>query len=142
MRKRTFPNWMRRVLIGAAALPLAVIAATQVGLSTPLFLRLVNAAFAGEVSFGYDSAWSWWPGHLHLRGLRVEGEDSNVQWLLRIEESDATVVLGELLHRTLHATRSRSRGVSVVARLKMPRGDAPRSACSGRPRSQASILCL
>ncbi len=124
MRKRTFPNGMRRLLIGAAAVPLAVIAATQVALSTPLFLRLIDAAFAGEVSFGYDSAWSWWPGHVHVRGLRVQGEDSNVQWLLRVEETDATIAVGELLHRTFHATRSRSSGVSVVARLKMPRGDA------------------
>jgi hypothetical protein len=133
MRKRTFPSWMRRVLIGAAALPLAVIAATQVGLSTPLFLRLVNAAFAGEVSFGYDSAWSWWPGHLRLRGLRIQGEDSNVQWLLRIDETDARIALGELLHRTVHVTRSRSRGVSVLARLKMPRGDATPERLFGLP---------
>jgi len=61
---------------------------------------------------------------VHVRGLRVQGEDSNVQWLLRVEETDATIAVGELLHRTFHATRSRSSGVSVVARLKMPRGDA------------------
>jgi hypothetical protein len=124
MRKTTFPKIIRRLLIAAAALPLAIIAATQVALSTPLFLRAINAAFAGEVSFGYESAWSWWPGRVHVRGLRMQGEDSNVQWVLRVEETEATIAVGELLHRTFHATRSRSTGVSFVTRLKMPRADA------------------
>src|SRR3979409_2254487 len=102
---------LARLATGAAVAMLAVIALTQIALSTPLFLGLMNAAFAGEVSFGYDKAWSWWPGRVHVRGLRVQGEDSNVQWLLRTDETEATIAVGELLHRTFHATRSRSSGV-------------------------------
>ena len=123
MRARTPAKVMRRLLLGAAAALFAVMALTQVAFSTPLALWVINTAFLGEVSIGYDSARSFWPGHVQVRGLRIRGEDSNVQWLLRADESEATISVGELLHRTFHATRSRSRGVSFVARLKMPRAN-------------------
>jgi hypothetical protein len=123
-RKQRVLNAVRRPLIGIAAIPLAVLVLTQVALSTPLFLRIFNTAFAGDVVLDYDSAWSFWPGHVYVRGLSLRGEDANVQWLLRIERTSTTFALRELLHRTFHATRSRSSGVSFVARMKMPRADA------------------
>ena len=133
MTTRMLPVLARRIAIALLAIPVVIVIATQVALSTPLFLWVVNRAFAGEVSFRYDAAWSFWPGRVHLRGLRMQGEDSNVQWVLSVEKTEATIAVRELLHHTFHATRSRSTGVSFVARMKMPRGDATPERLFGLP---------
>jgi hypothetical protein len=72
-----------------------------------------------DVHVTYASAWSWYPGQVQARELRVIGTDSHVEWQLDIERVHFRLSLTDLLHRRFHASAVRASGVSMRMRRKL-----------------------
>jgi hypothetical protein len=76
-----------------------------------------------ELLLDYDSASSWVPGQLHVRGLTLRGSDENVQWFFRIEDATISISLLDLLARRFHATSVQARGLVFHLREKEEAGE-------------------
>ncbi len=88
----------------------------NVFLSTTLFASLVNAQPL-DVDIHYARAWSLFPTRIVARDLSIRGTDSNVQWILRLDEVTFDCALRDLLFsRRFHVTRARGSGISFRLR--------------------------
>jgi len=117
----------------AVAVPCALyLAAANVLLRTRLLRNVVSGA---PVSFGvfgdstnlqldYASAYSILPGMVHVEGLTIRGRERTVEWALTLDRADVRISLGQLLHHTFRATRLRSSGFTIRARVRLDRVDA------------------
>ncbi|TMB32442.1 MAG: hypothetical protein E6J58_22960 [Deltaproteobacteria bacterium] len=92
--------------------------AAQVFLWTPLLRHLINA-HTPKVHLEYRSAWSWWPGSVHARGLVLTGQDRAVQWRLALDEVTSSIAIGQLQSRLFHATAVHVRGVEFALRRRL-----------------------
>jgi hypothetical protein len=94
------------ILLGATEL-LYVIGAN-------LFLSLGGIAKLFEttntINAKFERAWTFWPGHVHVRNLRVVFQDVNVQWSLDMTQAKVVLDLSELLNRTFHAKSVQGEG--------------------------------
>src|SRR6266540_6808442 len=90
-------------------------AAIHVVVSGRLLRKWVNSD-PEELLLDYDTASSWIPGEIRIRGLRIRGSDQNVQWFFRMEKATISISLLDLLHKQFHATRVRAEG--LVFRLR------------------------
>jgi hypothetical protein len=100
---------------GLGLLVLVLLGAPHVIVSTRLLRSWVNDD-PEKLLLEYDSASSWVPGIVLVRGLRVRGRDPNVEWFFRMEKARISVSLSDLLFRRFHATRVRASG--LVFRLR------------------------
>jgi hypothetical protein len=92
--------------------------AAQVLLWTPLLRHLLNA-HSPKIHLEYRSAWSWWPGSVHARGLVLTGQDRAVQWRLALDEVTTSIAIGQLSSRLFHATAVHTRGVEFALRRRL-----------------------
>ncbi|MEO6418902.1 MAG: hypothetical protein ABIP39_05815, partial [Polyangiaceae bacterium] len=91
----------------------------NVFLRTRLFRNLFN--FKPEAQqIEYGSAYSLYPGRIHVEGLMIRGSDSSVQWVLHADACDFSVSFLELTKRRFHASRIRAHGYDMRVRLKLP----------------------
>ena len=60
-------------------------------------------ASTNTIDAKFRSAWTIWPGHVHIRGLRVVFQDKNLQWSLDVERAQLVLRLTELTSRAFHA---------------------------------------
>jgi hypothetical protein len=128
-------RWRRLVqwVVLTVAIPCALyLVVANVLLRTRL---LRNAVSGSSVSFAvlgnstdlqldYTSAYSIIPGRVHVQGLTLRGRERTAEWALTIDDADVRIALVDLLHRTFHATRVRSSGFTIRARLRLDRVDA------------------
>lgn len=70
---------------------------------------------AAEVRVG--SAFTWWPGVIRGRNLRILVHDSNVEMDLRIDRFDVSLSLPAVLKKTLSTSRTNLDGLSLRLRL-------------------------
>ncbi|HLK35980.1 MAG TPA: hypothetical protein VKU41_04455, partial [Polyangiaceae bacterium] len=131
-------KWVRwrRVVAGVLGTVVALAASYLVVANVLLRTRLLrdaiggsslNFAFSGsfsEVRLEYKSAYSILPGRVHVEGLTIRGRDRAVEWFLSVDRTDVAISLVDLLHRTLRATRVRSSGLAIRARLRLSRENA------------------
>lgn len=87
-------------------------------LSTGWFARDVNA-YPETIEVHFARGWTLWPGTLHARDLSIRATDSNVEWILRIDEVTFDVSLWGLLHRRFFADHVRGTGVSLRVRQRL-----------------------
>jgi hypothetical protein len=71
----------------------------------------------------YDSAWTLWPGVVHVRGVRIRGQTPSVQWWGSVDRGILWVRLWSLQDREFIAGPVQGTGVSFRLRR---RADAPR----------------
>ena len=81
----------------------------------------------------YRSAWSIWPGVIHLKDFELRGEDDNVQWDLQVDEISFRCSLHELFARTFHAQHVRARGLGWALRFKRPLAETTPQTLYGLP---------
>lgn len=110
------------MLAVAAAWALWLLAA-QALLWTPLLRSLINA-HSPRIHLEYASAWSVWPGTVHVRGMVLTGQDRSVEWRLALDEAKTSIAIGQLSSRIFHATRVRTRGVRFALRRRVLLPDA------------------
>ena len=106
-----------------------VLLAYPVAANLLLALGGVQKLFEGtdQVKLDFRRAWSFWPGHVHVEGVRLTMQDRNVQFSLDVEHAYVEVRLRELVRRTLHATKVRGDGVvfRFRHRIEPESADAP-----------------
>ena len=112
------------MILVSAAIAIAVVscAAIHVVVSTHLLRKWVNRD-PEELLLDYDTASSWIPGEIRIRGLRMRGSDPNVQWFFRMEKATLSISLLDLLHKQFHATRVRAEGLVFRLREKQRKNE-------------------
>jgi hypothetical protein len=111
---RKLARWTALVLGGVALLYL-------IGMNVFLRTRLFRNAISADpdtLLVDYATAYSWWPGRIHVEGLSIRGRDSHVEWILRLDRCDLRVVFMDLAHKKFHAEHVRGDGVSMRVRLR------------------------
>ncbi len=78
----------------------------------------------GDRLLTYDSAWSVWPGVVHVKGFEVRGSDSVLQWMVQLDEVSCDIHLLELLKRKFYARNIRAKGYVFRVRLRVDPTDA------------------
>jgi hypothetical protein len=101
-----------KVILGVALL---YVGGINLLVATPLFQRAINADPL-MLYIRYDRGWSLLPGRIHAHGLTIRGRDTNVEWILRIDDVVFDVSLPGLLRRRFEAWRVRGTGVSLRVR--------------------------
>src|SRR5687768_518393 len=87
----------------------------------------LNFAIRGNATallLDYDSAYSIFPGRVHVEGLRIRGRERTLEWLLTLDRADASISLVDLLRQRFHATRVSSSGFTIRLRLRLDRATA------------------
>lgn len=100
-------------------------------LGTGWFARVVNA-YPETLDVHYGKGWTLWPGRLHAKDLSIRATDSNVEWILRIDDVTFDVSLWGLLHRRFFADHVHGTGVSLRIRQRL----------DAMPRTQAEVADL
>jgi hypothetical protein len=110
------------IALAATGLLLGVFAAIHIVLASSLLRGWVNSS-PDELLLGYDSASSWVPGVVRVRGLTMRGSDPNVQWYFRMEDATISISLGDLLRKRFHATSVLAHGLVFRLREKEEKGE-------------------
>ena len=121
--KRRRSRWVRllRAAIGTAVgVALAYVVAINVFLSTSLFGRVVNGN-PETLDVHYTHCWSIVPWRIHAQNLSIRGRDSNVEWMLRIDDVEFAVSFWSLAQKRFEASHVRGRGVTYRLRQRLDR---------------------
>lgn len=121
----------------AAAIALVTVAALYVVLanaflSTGWFARVVNG-YPETIDVHYARGWTLWPGTVHARDLSIRATDSNVEWIVRIDQVTFEVSLWGLLHRRFFADHVRGTGVSLRIRQRLDKMPATHAQVADLP---------
>jgi hypothetical protein len=124
--KLRFAKFAAIAVLGAYLLFLIVM---NVALETGLVARWVSKAKwvrngPDVLQVHYDSAWSWWPGHVTAHGLRIRGADTMVEWQLVLDEVTFNASWSALFHRQFRAWDIRANGVAARVRMKLDPAEA------------------
>ncbi|WP_437487388.1 hypothetical protein WME75_06770 [Sorangium sp. So ce1014] len=104
------------MLLLPVALWLGYVVIVNVMLSTKLMARLVSYNPI-DVTLVYGSAWSLWPGVVHVKEIRLSGADSVLEWAVVLDEVHADIHLTDLLRKKFHAEDVRGEGFMFRMRL-------------------------
>ncbi|AUX29643.1 MULTISPECIES: hypothetical protein [Sorangium] len=111
---------MSKALKVISILPIALwvgyVVIGNVMLSTKLVARLVSYNPTDATLF-YGSAWSLWPGVVHVKELRLSGSDSLLEWAVLLDEVEADIHLTDLFRKKFHAEDIRAEGFTFRMRL-------------------------
>lgn len=127
---RPFSRWLRPesrahlwgwkalkiILIAPVSLWVAYLLLVNVALSSKLISALVSYN-PDEVMLDYDSAYTLWPGHVHVEGFRLSGQDSVLQFGVLVDEADCQIYLPDLFRRKFYAAKIRAKGYSQRIRM-------------------------
>lgn len=128
-------RWQRRILWALRIV--AILCASYLIVANVLLrTRLLRNAISGpESSFAidgtstdllldYESAYSIFPGRVHVDGATVRGRERTLEWLLTLEQADLQVSLTDLLRRSFHVTSVGASGCRFRARMRLAPVDA------------------
>src|SRR5687768_12883818 len=87
-------------------------------------LRNMVSRNSAVLQLDYESAYSIIPGRVQVEGLSIRGRGRTMEWFLTLDRADASISLVDLFHRSLHATRLRSSGLTIRVRLRLESEDA------------------
>jgi hypothetical protein len=120
-------------LLGAGTFAVVLyLVAMNIFLRTRLFRNLIN--FSPEtMRVDYASAYSLFPGRIHVDGLRIRGSDSMVQWILVLDHCDFRLWPTDVLKRRFHASHIRGDGASFRMRLRLEEEQATRKVVAALP---------
>jgi hypothetical protein len=132
LRRIRWRRLVKRVLLTVAIACVSYLVIANVLLRTRLLRNVVSGSSvnfavmgnATDLRLDYASAYSIVPGRVHVEGLTLRGREQTVEWFLTLDHADVVISLGDLLHNTFHATRLRSSGLAIRARLRLDRVDA------------------
>ncbi|HTB72813.1 MAG TPA: hypothetical protein VK762_06200 [Polyangiaceae bacterium] len=111
----------RRAARVATIVIVAALAAYLVGMNlflrTRLFRNAITSA-SGSLLVEYRSAYSLFPGRIHVEGLTIRGRDGSVEWILLLDRCDFRVSFAALARRRFHASHVNGDGLSLRVRLR------------------------
>ena len=105
--------WLKRILLGILLLAGLYLLAVNLFLNSPLSRRAFNRN-PERFQMSWSTAWTVWPGYVHVRGLKLRGHVNSVTWFLDAARARGWIDLPLLSRRTLriaglHAEEVRSR---------------------------------
>ncbi len=103
------------VAIGTFALYLV---AANILIRTRMLRNLINEG-PDRTWIDYESATTWWPGLVRVRGLRIRDRDSVSEWMITLDEGRASISLVDLLQRRFHPAWIRGGGFSLRVRSRL-----------------------
>jgi hypothetical protein len=106
------------LLVVGLSLALSYVIAINVFLSTSLFSRVVNAK-PDVIDVHYQRAWSLVPWKVHAKTLSIRGRDSNVEWILRLDEVEFDPSFFALTKSRFDAKHVRGKGISFRLRSRL-----------------------
>ena len=117
LRKFKFATWGKRLAIAFVVCLALFMIASNVILRTRIFRDWM--AFDPEsMTMEYDSAYSWFPGRVHVDNLRVRGSDSHVQWYVTIAHADTFMNPFAFARRRFSASHAHADGVTFRLRSR------------------------
>lgn len=112
---------LAKVLGGVAAvllfLQLVYLAAANLVLRSQVIQDAVGASEGFALEF--SSAYSLWPGHVHVRDVSLRIEDYNVQFEVALGSAEVDIALSELPFKKFHVTKLRAEGTRFRMRHKL-----------------------
>jgi len=109
---------LRAALVAVLSLYALYVVGINAFLSTSLFDRAINQD-AEMLDVHYRRGWSVFPGTIHAKELSIRSSDSNVEWLLTIDEVEFDISFLGFLQRRFDVGRAHGRGISMRARQKL-----------------------
>jgi hypothetical protein len=115
------------VVLGAYALYLLAI---HILIATPLLRKITNQN-SEKLFIAYGSAWSVWPGRLHIKALRIRWKDSYVESYVTFDKVVGTFDLVSLMKQQLRVRDVDATGVTVRVRPRLAPEEATPDALEG-----------
>ncbi len=111
---------VRAAVVAIVSVYALYLLAINVFLSTSLFQRMLGQD-PETLDIHYASAWSVFPTRIHARDLSIRSSDSNVEWILRLDEVTFDVSLLSLVRQRFEVSFAHGHGISMRARQKLDR---------------------
>jgi hypothetical protein len=115
---------VRFVLFLVAGLAVLYLVAANIVLRTRLLRDLVSRG--DDVELDYASAYSVWPGLVHVRGLALEVQDYQNEFSVAADSGMLKICLHDLLFRRFHASNVALTGLAFRFRQKVEPRDGMR----------------
>lgn len=110
-RPRPLPRWTRYAVWVASITYAAYLLLGNLLLNHPVGRQLANWK-PEKVVAGWSSAWTLYPGHVHVTDLRIAGHVRRTVWSAQADEASGRLSLLPLLKRELRIPSLRASGVS------------------------------
>jgi hypothetical protein len=107
-------------LLALAALILSYLAAANLFLNTSWGRDKLRPR-PEKLLIEWDRAWSWIPGVVEVRGLRIRGQNQVIQWELELDTATVPVSLGALAARRFSTAGARGTGLAFRMRRRLDR---------------------
>ncbi|MBK7857681.1 MAG: hypothetical protein IPJ65_03425 [Archangiaceae bacterium] len=88
-------------------------------IATPLLETVINRR-PNKFLVTWKAAATWWPGRLWVKDFRFSYSSPRIAFELDIDDARTHLLLGDLLHKRLHFTHTRSSGVAYRMVRKAP----------------------
>lgn len=103
------------ILVAAVAVELAWVVGMNLFINSPLLATLINRK-PEKMRIQWESARTWWPGDLRVKGFVIRANQLDVQWVVELDEARAQIGLLALLEKRVLAENLRARGGSFRIR--------------------------
>lgn len=110
------------LLVTVAAFAVVYLIAANVILRTRVLRDIVSEG--DNIELDYASAYSVWPGLVHIRSLSLEVQDYGMQFAVLVDSGSVKVSLHDLLFKRFHATRVDLQGLAFRFRTKVQPSEA------------------
>jgi len=109
------------VLLRVAAVLLALQLVYLVAGNAAIKSQLIKKAVSGSEGFelDYASAYTLWPGHVHVEQLALRVEDYNIQFEVALGSAEVDISLSQLLFKKFRVTRLDASGTRFRMRHKL-----------------------
>ncbi|HEX7666362.1 MAG TPA: hypothetical protein VF407_17670, partial [Polyangiaceae bacterium] len=115
-------KWGKRIGWTVVGVLVFFLVASNVMLRTRIF-RDIMAFDPESMTLEYESAYSWFPGRIHVDGLSIRGSDSHVQWLITVEHADTFMNPFSFARQRFSASHATAEGVTFHMRTRKATGD-------------------
>jgi hypothetical protein len=130
-RPRVVLRLLKIAVLAGAGLWLLYLAAANGFLSSRWGQQTLNRK-PDKLTIAWQSAWTWLPGILHVRGLEIRGRARRAEWRTTIDRGRLVILLPSLLGRQFRLLSGDAHGGEIEVTV-LPPPETPRSAARRRP---------
>jgi hypothetical protein len=91
--------WLKRLLIIVATVEIVWVVVVNALLYLPLTQSVINSIRPEKFHVAWDSAWSWYPGHVQVRGASANGNSRRQIWQFEADSVSGSVALVPLIFK-------------------------------------------
>jgi hypothetical protein len=107
---------MKRILIAIGCIPMLYWVPMNVGLIAQVVPMLASSGEGKAFNVNYTIAWSFIPGTVHVRNLKIDGTDPNVHWEVKLRSVVFQHSLRALFDRVLSVQKLTGDSIQVTIR--------------------------